>query len=339
MSSKIKVIVIGLGEIGLEVCKLILQKKSLLLQAVVDIDPNKTGKDLGEFLYTKKKIKKLGIPVEIDLQKVIRELQPEVAIITTKSKLPEIANDIFTCIENHISVISSCEELVYPFVSYPELSNELDKKAKENFVQVLGTGVNPGFIMDSLPLFLTSVCFNVKSIEIERIVDLKKRRKALQIKAGLGLSPKEFNKLVKNKVIGHVGLIESGYFISDYLKLKISNFKESIKPIIAKSETKTKYFTISKGKVSGFIHNCEGLYGNKKVISLKLIFNSESSENFDSIIIKGEPNIHIRIENGIHGDIATVAMMVNCIPNLLHSRFGLITMKELSLPSIINPSK
>lgn len=175
MVAKIKVIVAGLGEIGLQTCELILQKKSLELLAAVDIDPVKSNKDLGKIL----KKKNINIKVYNDLKTAVSELKPEVTILTSKSQLNEIANDIFICIEHHSSVISSCEELLFPFEKHKKLSEEIDIKAKENFVHVLGTGVNPGFVMDTLPVFLTSVCKDIQSIKITRVVDLNKRRKNL----------------------------------------------------------------------------------------------------------------------------------------------------------------
>jgi len=332
MVAKIKVIVVGLGEIGQKTCNLILQKKSLELLAAVDIDPKKSNKDLGEVL----KNKKLGIKVYNDLRMALYELKPEVTILTSKSHLNEIADDIFLCIEHNSSVISSCEELLFPFEKYKKLSEEIDLKAKENFVHVLGTGVNPGFVMDTLPVFLTSVCSNVKSVKILRIVNLNKRRKNLQAKIGLGFTASEFRKALKENNIGHVGLMETAQFLNYYLKLGASKFTENIEPILAKSKLKTKYFEINKGEIAGLIHTIVAKSGSKKVIDLKLIFSADNEQDFDEILIDGTPPIHLKFENGISGDIATIAMMVNIIPNLLHARYGLITMKDLIIPSILN---
>ncbi|MGB9665584.1 MAG: hypothetical protein ACPL25_11805 [Ignavibacteria bacterium] len=332
MAAKIKVLVVGLGEIGVQTCKLILQKKSFELLAAVDIDPNKAKKDLGEFINKKK----LGIKVYNDLKTALIELEPEVTILTSKSHLNEIANDIFLCIEHHSSIISSCEELLFPFEKHKKLSEEIDLKAKENFVHVLGTGVNPGFVMDTLPVFLTSVCSEVKSIKIIRVVDLKKRRKALQTKAGLGLSKIDFNQLVKEQKIGHKGLLESAQFVNYYLKLDATMFSEKIEPIISKERIKTRFFEINKGEVAGLKHSVIGKSANRKVVELELILSIEGSDNYDSILVEGNPPIKLKIENGVSGDIATVSMMVNIIPNLLHARYGLITMKDIIIPSILN---
>lgn len=332
MSAKIKIIVVGLGQIGIETCKLILQKKSFNLLAVVDIDPSKADKDLGEFLYKKK----IGIKIFNDLKTALKEFQPEVTILTSKSRLSEIANDIFSCIEYHSSVISSCEELLFPFKKNKSLAEEIDAKAKEYFVHVLGTGVNPGFIMDTLPLFLTSICSDVKSIKISRVVDLSKRRKALQQKIGLSLTKSEFQKLVREKKIGHVGLLESAQFISHYLNFDITDFDESIKPYLADKNYKTKFFNIPKGTVIGMKHTVIGKNKTKKLLELILEMRADIVKGFDEIVIDGNPPIKLKIENGIFGDTATVAMMVNVIPNLLHARYGLITMKDINIPSFLN---
>ncbi|MCR4417954.1 MAG: hypothetical protein WHV63_08565 [Ignavibacteria bacterium] len=332
MVAKIKVIVAGLGEIGLQTCELILQKKSLELLAAVDIDPVKSNKDLGKIL----KKKNINIKVYNDLKTAVSELKPEVTILTSKSQLNEIANDIFICIEHHSSVISSCEELLFPFEKHKKLSEEIDIKAKENFVHVLGTGVNPGFVMDTLPVFLTSVCKDIQSIKITRVVDLNKRRKNLQTKVGLGLTKSEFNKLVRLQKLGHIGLMESAQFLNYFLKLGAKKFTEKVEPILADRKIKTKYFEINKGDVVGLNHSIIGKSATKKLIELQLIFRADTKEDFDEILIDGTPPINLKIENGISGDLATVAMMVNSIPNLLHARYGLITMKDIIIPSILN---
>lgn len=332
MSAKIKIIVVGLGQIGIETCKLLLKKKSFELLAVVDIDPSKADKDLGELLFNKK----LGIKVHSNLNSALKEFEPEVTIITSKSRLNEIANDIFNCIEHHSSVISSCEELLFPFENNRQLADEIDAKAKEYFVHVLGTGVNPGFVMDSLPLFVTSVCSEVKSIKIVRVVDVSKRRKALQQKVGLGLTKSEFQKLVREKKIGHVGLLESAQFISHYLNLNIKNFYEKVEPYLADKKFKTKFFNIPKGSVIGMKHTVTDKKNASKVIELIFDMRADLDKSYDEIIVNGTPPINLRIEKGIFGDTATVAMMVNVIPNLLHARYGLITMKDINIPSFLN---
>jgi len=334
MPNRIKIILVGLGPIGVETCKLVLQKKSLNLLAVVDIDSKKFGKDLGKFIGAKKK---LNIPIVENLSSALHKFHPEVAILTSGSRLESVKEDLFTCIENKVSIISSCEELLYPFISNPALAEDIDKKAKEKFVHILGTGVNPGFIMDIAPLFFTSVCSNVKTIKAERVVDLNKRRKPLQAKMGLGKTKSEFNQMVKVKKLGHVGLLESAQLIADGLRMNISSYKEKITPILASKNFTTKYFQIDKGKVCGMNHVVQGFYGKQKLISLDLQMRVDLYKSFDKIIVDGTPKLNVIVENGVFGDTATVAMLVNCIPSLLHAEFGLLTMKNIQIPNYLNP--
>jgi 4-hydroxy-tetrahydrodipicolinate reductase len=335
MPNRIKIILVGLGPIGIETCRLILQKKSLNLLAVVDIDQAKFGKDLSKFIGTRRK---LNIPVVNDLKSILKEYHPEVAIITSTSRLENINDDLFECIENKVSVITSCEELLYPYISHPDLSKEIDQKAKENFVHILGTGVNPGFIMDIVPLFFTSVCSNVKTVKAERVVDLNKRRKPLQVKMGLGESRAEFNRLVKEKKLGHVGLLESAQLIADGLRLNISSYKENITPILARTNFSNRYFNIEKGYVCGMKHIVHGFYGRKKLIVLDLQMRIDLNQSYDKIIIDGTPKLNVKVDNGVFGDTATVAMLVNCIPSLLHADFGLLTMRNICIPNYLNPT-
>ncbi len=334
MPNRIKIILVGLGPIGIETCKLVLQKKSLNLLAVVDIDPKKFGNDLGKFIGAKKK---LNVPVVNNLAEALSKYHPEVAILTSGSRLESVQVDIFTCIEYKVSIITSCEELLYPFITHRALAEEIDRKAKEKFVHILGTGVNPGFIMDIVPLFFTSVCSNVKVIKAERVVDLNKRRKPLQEKMGLGLTKSEFNQLVRKKKLGHVGLLESAQLIADGLRFNISSYKEKIVPIIANANFKTRYFQIPKGKVCGMNHTVYGFYGRQKLISLDLQMRVDLNKSFDKIIIDGTPKLNVTVENGVFGDTATVAMLVNSIPSLLHADFGILTMRNIIIPNYLNP--
>lgn len=335
MPHRIKIVLVGLGPIGIETCKLVLQKKSLNLLAVVDINPAKFGKDLAKFVGSKKR---LSIPIVNDLSSALKKYHPEVAILTSASRLENVKDDLFVCIENKVSVITSCEELLYPYITHGELAAEIDKKAKEKFVHILGTGVNPGFIMDIVPLFFTSVCSNVNSVKAERVVDLTKRRRPLQAKMGLGKTKNEFNQLVKKKKLGHVGLLESAQLIADGLRINISSYKEKITPILAKTTLSTRYFKIEKGHVCGMRHTVHGFYGRQKLVTLDLQMGVDFTQSYDKIIIDGSPKLNVKVENGVFGDTATVAMLVNCIPSLLHADSGLLTMRNIWIPNYLSPN-
>jgi 4-hydroxy-tetrahydrodipicolinate reductase len=209
------------------------------------------------------------------------------------------------------------------------LARKLDRRAKEADVTVLGAGVNPGFVMDVLPLVLTSPCQEVRSIAISRVVDTSTRRMQLQIKTGAGLSPTEFRFRVSDGSIGHVGLRESLFMIAETMGWSLDEVKESIEPIIATRRWETGAFIVEKGRVAGVRQTAVAMAGNREAIRLDLQMALGAEQPRDSIVIDGKPPINLTIAGGIQGDQATAAIMVNLIPAVVKARSGLLTMRDL----------
>jgi len=332
--NKIRVILIGLGPIGREIAKAVLEKKGMRVVGAVDIAKDLVGKDLGELLELGKT---LGVTVTDDAEGLLSRVKADVAIITTRSYLTDVYPQIALCVRNGINVISTCEELSYPYYKYPELSSEIDELAKKHGVTVLGTGINPGFLMDALPITLTGVCQHVESIKVTRVFDSSKRRIPFQKKIGTGLTPEEFRKAIdEKKITGHVGLAESIAMIAAALEWKLDEIKEfPPEPVIAEKEITTTYTPVRQGYVAGLKSVAHGIKNGKPVIVLELIVHAATEEEYDAISINGIPEIHQKIVGGIHGDIGTVAMVINAIPKVLNAKPGLVTMKDLPLPSAV----
>jgi len=324
---KIRFIQFGLGAIGLEFVKAALKKEWLELAGVVDIDKEKIGKDIGEFIG----INECGSIIGDDADKILSQTNADIAIVTTASGLRDVYPLLEKIIENKVNIVSTSEELFYPYTKNKELAEKIDKKAKENNVKVLGTGVNPGFVMDALAVVLSSICNDVKKIKIRRIVDLSTRRMQLQRKIGLGMEIKDFKEKVKENSIGHIGLYESLEFVADVCRFNLDSIEEYIEPIDSDKELKTDYFEIRQGKVKGMKHLCKGIKNNEEVIRLELDM-VVGEKPVDSVIIEGEPDVNMEINNGVSGDIATVAALINIIPKVINAKSGLLTMKELTLP-------
>jgi 4-hydroxy-tetrahydrodipicolinate reductase len=236
-----------------------------------------------------------------------------------------------------MNFVSTCEELSYPHYKYPELAHKIDELAKKNDVTVLGTGINPGYLMDTLPITLTGPCQEVKKIKVTRMLDSSKRRVPYQKKIGTGLSREEFKKMIEEKKItGHVGLIESIAMIADALGWKLDEIKE-LHPecVIADRKTITPYTIVKPGQVAGLKSVAYGIKQGKRVITLEFVSYAGLKEEYDAISIEGVPNIYQKIEGGVHGDIGTVATIINSIPKVINANPGLVTMKDLPLPSAV----
>lgn len=321
-----KFISYGLGTIGLEILKALLLKKNFELVGAVDIKEEYLNKDVSDLIG--------GEKLNIFVKKNINEFEKcNIVIHSTQSKIKETLPQFIELLNSGCNVISTCEELFFPFYFHKKESILLDETAKENRVRLLGVGINPGFLLDTLPTILSTLSIKPTKIIAERVLDASKRRKQLQIKVGAGISKEEFENLKLNNKIGHIGLLESLFYIFNALKLNIIEFKEELIPLIAESDIETEYIKIKKGYVRGQYQKVTGISENNFEIELKLIMAVGEKESYDKIKIEGLPNLELEIKGGVQGDLGTAAVVANYIPLLLNSEPGLHITSDLKIPS------
>ncbi|MBO3802407.1 MAG: dihydrodipicolinate reductase [Candidatus Brockarchaeota archaeon] len=323
----VKFVQYGLGPIGCGIARHVISLPGYKIVGALDIDPQKVGRDVGEVLGLGRK---LNLPVSSD-PSVIKRSKAQLVLHATGSRLVSVRRQLFAAINAGCSVVSTCEELVYPSARNPRLAREIDRLARRKGVAVLGVGVNPGFVMDALPLFLTSVCKQVRKIEAKRIVDASKRRLPLQRKVGAGLSVEEFYSKVRAKELGHVGLLESARMVADGLGWKLENLSETIEPVVAEEKVETQFLAVEKGMVAGIKQVAKGTKAGEEVLTLELQMYVGAKDPHDSVLIDGEPPVDAVIRGGIHGDSATVAIVANSIPRVLASKPGLVTVRDLPI--------
>ncbi len=316
---------VGIGPIGQEVIKYAVERECFNIVGAVDPDPGKAGKELGELCG----INPLGITVSGNLDEAIRGKSPEVAIVTTVSSVVAFESQIVELAKAKLHIVSTCEELFYPWKTQPELSSRIDKICRENGVVCVGTGVNPGYLMDFLPTVLTAPCQNVKKVEVWRIQDASVRRIPFQQKIGAGLTLEEFEAKKKEGTLRHVGLPESVDFIANRLGWKIDRNTESLEPVIAGEDINNGYKPISKGMACGVHQVGRGFVGDKEVITLNFKAAVGEPESYEQVHIDGEPAIQSKITGGINGDIATCAITLNAVRSVLMASPGLKTMGDI----------
>jgi len=332
LTRPIKVVQYGVGPIGSAIVKLLTSKQGVKIVGAIDIDKEKVGKDLGDVAGAPKP---LGICISSDADEVLSEAKAEVVLHSTTSYLNVVSPQILKCVKARSNVISTCEELAYPFETNEKIALKLDRFAKRYGVTVLGTGVNPGFVMDTLPIALTGACQNVTRISVTRIVDASKRRLPLQRKIGAGLTPEEFQRLVQERKVRHVGLEESIRMIAAALGWKLDRVEETVEPVIAEADVESQFLKVAKGRVAGVKQVGRGTVGRREAITLDLQMYVGAKEPRDSVVIEGVPPIDMTIRGGVHGDLATAAIAVNSIPKVLKAEPGLLTMKDLPVLSAI----
>jgi 4-hydroxy-tetrahydrodipicolinate reductase len=330
---KLNVISFGVGVIGSLTAKFILEekKKQLNLIGAYDIDPKKVGKDLGAVIGLGHTV---GIRVSDDLDRVLA-LDVDAAIHTTSSYLKDAYPQIESVVSHGVDVVSSCEELSYPYIVDRQLSEKLDLLAKKHGATVLGTGINPGFLMDALPIALTSPCESIRRIRISRRMNAATRRIPFQKKVGAGLTKGEFQSAIRNhQISGHVGLEQSVSMLADAIGWKLDKVEVAmVEPVIAEKPTSEGYVKIPAGRVAGVKQRARGLAGGNSLIELNFAAYVGSEEEYDQVEIDGTPPVNCRISPCVHGDHGTVAMLVNMVPKVVGASPGLLTMKDIQLPS------
>ncbi len=330
----LKVALYGVGWIGSSIARLLLTKKGVEIVGAVDFAQTKAGRDLGEIVEAEKS---LGVKVTRDAGELFSTIKPDVVVHATSSYFRDVYPQLEEIVKHGANVVSTCEELSYPYFSSGELAAKLDALAKKHGVAVLGTGVNPGFVMDTLPIVLSGVCQEIRSIKVERVMDAATRRVPFQKKIGAGLTVEEFREKIDTKQItGHVGLEQSVAMIADALGWSLQAVELGVvEPVVAENAVKSKAIKVKRGNVAGLRQFARGIMHSKPVVTLLFEAYIGAEEEYDSVTIEGVPRICEKISPCIHGDLATAAIIVNMIPKVVNSEPGLKTMKDLPLPSAV----
>ena len=309
----------GIGPIGAEIARLLLTKPWVKLVAAVDVDPGKIGKDLGEVIGLDRKV---GVLVTPELK-----VKADVVCHSTGSSLAAVAPQLHALLDRGHHVVSTCEELAFPLDA--AIREDLQHLARARNVALLGTGVNPGFMMDKLPLTLTAACQEVTSIEVIRIQNASTRREPLQRKIGAGMSEEAFRAAVAAGAIRHMGLPQSLRMIGNGLGVEFDSIaEETIDPVIADRDVVTEHVTVQRGQVAGVHQTIQGEGRIRVRLELMMYVGAESVSQ-DKVIVRGKPDVEMTIRDGLHGDRATAAMVVNCIPRIVVARHGVLTMDDI----------
>ncbi len=332
---KIKAVQFGCGPIGCSVARYASQRPDIELVGAIDIKESLVGHDLGEVAGVNRK---LGFNISADVDPVLSQTKPDVVFLTTSSSAKVVYPQVGKCLKAGANVVSSTEELSYPYRKDPKLSASIDKIAKANNVTILATGVNPGFLMDAWPLFMTGVCQQVKRVKVVRVQDASPRRGPFQKKIGAGCTLEEFEKLVATGTLKHVGLPESIAMIASGLGWELDDITESIEPVIAKAKVKTDFVTVEPGQASGVRQISRGIRAGEELITLEFEACVGRAESYDAVYLTGIPNLEVVIKGGTHGDIATAAILVNSVHRVIDAPPGLMTMKDMPIVSVLGSS-
>ncbi len=325
-----RVVVWGIGAMGSGIIKDLMKKKGIeLVGAIETARKELNGKTLKSYIGVEN-----DVVISSNASETISTLDPDIVIIATTSFVPDVFPMIKIAVENSANVITIAEEMSYPWIDYPELSHRMDMLAKKHNVSILGTGINPGFVLDTLILSLTGTCLDIKKIKAQRINDLSPFGAEVMRTQGVGTSVEEFEKGIKSgKIVGHIGFRQSISMIASALGWQLDRIEEEREPIVSKTKRETPYVKVEPGHVAGCKHTGRGIVDGEVKIELihpqQIHPEAENVKTGDFIQIEGDPDISMEIKPEIPGGKGTMAMVVNMVPKVIEANSGLLTMKDM----------
>ena len=330
MSNRTRVIQFGLGPIGSAVARHVVERNGVELVGAVDIDPAKIGCDVGEVIGLDQA---LGVVTSKTLDEVLSQQEADIVLHTTHSHFDLFKTQITEILRRGLDTVSTSEELSFPWLANAEVATEIDVTAKAAGKTVLGTGVNPGFLMDSLPLNLTAICQRVDRIDVTRVIDASTRRRAFQAKIGSGMEVDAFNAKMEGGRMGHVGLPESMGMVFHTMGKNLVRYESTVDPVVADRFTNTDYFAVQPGQVKGLKQVARGYTNSSEFMTLTFIAALDTENEGDRVDILGKPDLQIKLK-GTNGDISTVAIIVNAVRRVREAAPGLVTMRDLPMVTI-----
>ncbi len=330
MPEAIRVIQYGLGPIGCAVARLAAEREGVDLVGGVDIDPAKSGKDVGEAMGLGRP---LGFPVTQTLSETLARTEADVVLHCTRSYFDQFKPQILEIVAAGLDVVSTAEELSFPWIKDRSDAEEIDTAARRAGKTVLGTGVNPGFLMDALPLGLTGICQRVDHVSVSRVMNASERRGPFQAKIGSGMTLEAFMAKMAEGRMGHVGLPQSIGMIFDTLGKELVKYEDHVEPVVAEVQTDTDYFSVAPGLVKGLKQVAHGYAPEGEFVTLTFIAALDMADACDTVHISGKPDLNVRLL-GTNGDLATVAMAVNAVRRVHAAAPGLVTMRDLPIVTV-----
>jgi len=320
-----QVVLMGLGAIGRLIARAVLTKPDLEIVAAVDLDRQRVGRKLSDVLDAPAP----DVTITPDAAAALRKAPHAVLLHATGSRLDRVEGELAQALSAGLAVVSTCEELSYPWLRHPEIAERLDRIAERRKVALLGTGVNPGFVLDRLPATLGNVVGRVDRVQARRVVDARTRRLQLQRKVGAGLNEEEFDRGVDDGTIGHVGLMESAALAALGVGLEVDEVDEDIDPVEADEDVQGEGFTVPRGGIVGVHQVARAFHDGKEVAHLELTIALGAPDPHDEIELVGDPGLKCVIPGGVPGDRATAWSVAHAAPLVAGAEPGLITVLDL----------
>lgn len=315
----LRILQVGLGPLGLQVAREVEERGLGRIAAAVDTDPELAGRFLRELLPGAD----ASARVHAELDAALDSAHFDAAFVLTSSWLADCAPTFGALLERGLAVVSTCEELLFPALRHAALAQQLDGIARAGGGRLVGTGINPGFVMDALPLFASGVCRELRAVHVLRRQDASTRRLGFQKKIGVGLAPEAFEEQWATGRFGHAGLEESLHFLAHHMGLELCTASMEVEPLLCEHDLESELGPVPAGAVRGVRQIARGETVCERRFELEFIAGLAVADPLDRVQISGDPDFRLEIPGGLHGDRTTTALTVNALHSLLAAPPGL----------------
>jgi 2,4-diaminopentanoate dehydrogenase len=336
---KIRIIQYGVGAMGSNMVRLLERRPQAEVVGAIDHDPAKVGKDLGEVAELGGRT---GITVRYPAEEVLETVAADVVMLATTAFIEEAFQPIMLALENRCHVVTICQELFFPIGKTVEQARVIDRKARDMNVAVTAVGINPGFVMDIVPIVCSVPCWEVNRVFVRRVVDFSPYGPDEMRHIGAGLTVEEFKEGVQTGIIGHIGLLETAAMVAHCLGFGVDELKQTKAPMVTRKGRQSSFVAVGPGRVCGFRQEVAGLRQGEPILDFKMVgivapdWEEDGEELGDYARIDGTPSVDIRIKEEIaqRGGLGTAGVAVNMIPRVMTAPPGFHTMNRLMLPHI-----
>jgi len=317
----IPVVVMGLGPTGQAIARAVLATPDLRLVGAVD--PAHQGRSLGEVLGGTAP----ALAVVADLLRLLGSARGGVLLHSLAGDLEDAEPHFTQAVRAGLTVISTCEELCYPWLAHQALAERLDRLAESRDVAVVGTGVTPGFVLDRLPAFLSQVTGPVRHLRAERVVEASGAAPGQAAAMGIGLTAADFDAAAERGDLGQPGLAQSAALAALGCGFELDEVEETIDPLLAEAERPGPP-PVVRGAVVGVRQTVRGFVDGAERVQLSLRVERGAADPHDEVELDARPPLAMRIPGGIPGLEATAWAVVNAAAPATLLR-GLVTVLDL----------
>jgi 4-hydroxy-tetrahydrodipicolinate reductase len=252
----------------------------------------------------------------------------DVVVIATTSFLDAIAPDVREAVEAGANVLTTAEEAAYPWAVDAALADELDALARARGVTILGAGLNPGLAFDALVLTVAGAVAAVRSLRVERRVDLSGFSRAVLHRIGIGLAPETFARAT-----GHIGFPQSMHVVAARLGVGLERIDRELVPAVAERAHAARHLTVRPGETAGFEQRYVGVAGGRPWFEAVFAGHVEPGSAGwaprDAIHVDADPPLDVEIAPGIGAQSGSAAVLANSVRRVAAAPAGWLTVADL----------